>query len=64
MKKRGMNKKPITVTIHYPETEEGIKEYNQSHARAVIEILENKLGEKRIAELIDYMEMKLKEEQA
>ncbi|WP_346930239.1 hypothetical protein [Clostridium sp.] len=61
---RRASRKPIIVTVYYPETEEGMKEYKQSHSRAVIDILENKLGEKRMAELISYMKVKLKEEQA
>ncbi len=61
---RRVSQEPIIVTVHYPETEEGMKEYKQSHARAVIDILENKLGKERVSELINYMEIKLKEEQA
>ena len=61
---RRASREPIIVIIHYPETEEGMKEYKQSYSRAVIDILENKLGEKRMTELINYMKVKLKEEQA
>ena len=61
---RRASREPIIVTIHYPEMEEGMKEYNQSYSRIVIDILENKIGEKRMAELINYMQAKLKEEQA
>ncbi|AQS04757.1 hypothetical protein [Clostridium beijerinckii] len=53
-----MKRKPITVVVHYPETDEGIEILKKSQATAMIDILENKLGEKRVKELFEYMEMK------
>lgn len=52
------NKKPITVVVHYPETEEGWEILRESQAVVMIDILENKLGEERVKELFDYMKTK------
>ena len=52
------NKKPITVVVHYPETEEGWEILRESQAAVMIDILENKLGEERVKELFDYMKTK------
>lgn len=53
------NKKPITVVVHYPVTEEGWEELKKSQATVMINILENKLGEERVKELFDYMKSKI-----
>jgi len=52
------SKKPITVVVHYPTTEEGWEELKKSQATVMIEILENKLGEERVKELFEYMKSK------
>lgn len=52
------NKRPITVIVHYPETEEGMEILKKSQAAVMIDILENKLGEKRVKELFEYMKTK------
>ncbi len=53
---RRKNQKPITVVVHYPETEEGWELLKKSQATVMIDILESKLGEERVKELFEYME--------
>ena len=52
------SKKPITVVVHYPTTEEGWEELKKSQATVMIGILENKLGDEKVKELFDYMKTK------
>lgn len=54
IKKPRKKKQPITVTVCYPETEEGKKELEESQARVMLEILEKQLGPERLKEFIEY----------
>lgn len=52
------SRKPISVIVHYPTTEEGWEKLKKSQAMVMSDILENKLGEKKVKELFDYMKTK------
>ena len=54
-------KQPIEVEVIYPETAEGIKELQDSQARAMLRILENQLGEDGLRRFIEYAESKAKD---
>lgn len=50
---------PRAVRVHYPETEEGRKMLVESQATAMIDILENQLGEERVERLMEYWKKKI-----
>ncbi len=59
---RQKNKKqPIEVEVIYPETVEGIRELEDSQARAMLRILEKQLGEDGLRTFIEYAESKTKD---
>lgn len=59
---RQKNKKqPIEVEVIYPKTVEGIKELEDSQARAMLRILEKQLGEDGLRRFIEYAESKTKD---
>lgn len=49
----------IKVTVTYPETEEGMKELEKSQAKAMLHILESKLGEEGLSRFIEYAREKI-----
>lgn len=59
--RRKKKKQPIEVEVIYPETAEGIKELQDSQARAMLRILENQLGEDGLRRFIEYAESKAKD---
>lgn len=55
------NKGPITITVHGPETEEGLKELSRSQGSVMIDIMEKQLGEGMTAKIFEMIK-KLAEE--
>lgn len=53
----------IKVIVNYPETEEGMRELQDSYARAVIYLLNDKLGPRGLAEVMKRYENKRKKAQ-
>jgi hypothetical protein len=52
------NQKPINVIVHYPTTEEGKRELNESYSSVVFDILEKKLGSEGLDKLMKLYEEK------
>lgn len=52
------SRKPISAIVHYPTTEEGWEKLKKSQVTVMIDILENKLGEKKVKELFNYLKIK------
>lgn len=49
----------IKVTVVYPETDEGMRKLEESQAKAVLHILEKKLGEEGLSKFIEYARKKI-----
>lgn len=64
IKRRGDSMRPrkhqnMKVRVFYPETDEGMEELQESQSKAVLHILENKLGEEGLSIFIEYAKKKL-----
>lgn len=53
------NKKPITVIVHYPTTEEGDKLLRESQNTVIIDILEKKFGQEKLRLLMGLLEERI-----
>lgn len=59
---KSKQREPIKIRIHYPETAEGMQEFQEAlkrQAMTALKILENQLGEKELRIFIEHAQKKL-----
>lgn len=59
MERRPRKHQKMTVTVVYPTTEEGMQELHESQAKAMLYVLESRLGEEGLRTFIEYAKEKI-----